>query len=101
MDEARRKAIQERAYFRWLEAGCPEDQAVQHWLQAEAELGGRPEADDDEPLQRSVDAAVPAAEHLPRGADENPLSEQVGRIAKGRKTRPGTTTFEGGQKVER
>ena len=31
----------------------------------------------DEPLARSVDEAVPAAERLPTGADENPISEQV------------------------
>ena len=45
MDATTRRAIEERAYFLWLEAGCPEGQENLHWLQAEAEveLGLHPE----------------------------------------------------------
>ena len=47
MNEVMHKAIQERAYFLWLEAGCPEGQHLLHWLQAEAEaeLGLNPKVD--------------------------------------------------------
>ena len=50
MDEATHKAIQERAYFLWLEAGRPEGQALLHWLQAEAEaeLGLNPEVSESD-----------------------------------------------------
>jgi hypothetical protein len=37
MDEATHRAIRGRACFPWLEAGCPEGQAVLHRPQAEAE----------------------------------------------------------------
>ncbi|WP_428376807.1 DUF2934 domain-containing protein [Lichenicoccus sp.] len=35
-DEATRRdnAIRLRAYFMWLDEGCPDGRAVQHWLQA-------------------------------------------------------------------
>lgn len=47
MDEPQHKAIQERAYFLWSEAGCPDGHEILHWLQAEAEaeLGLNPEVE--------------------------------------------------------
>jgi Protein of unknown function (DUF2934) len=98
-----RKAVEERAYFVWLEAGCPEGQAARHWSQAEAELGlATPAAAGSaEALRRSVGEAVPSEERLPRAAGENPLSEHVQDVADGRALRPGATTFEGGDEVER
>ncbi len=30
--------IRERAYEIWQRAGCPDAKAVEHWLQAEAEI---------------------------------------------------------------
>lgn len=30
--------VQERAYFLWLEAGCPNDNDIHFWLQAEKEI---------------------------------------------------------------
>lgn len=30
--------VRERAYEIWQKAGCPEGKAVEHWLQAEAEI---------------------------------------------------------------
>ena len=55
----------------------------------------------DEPLQELVDKAVPTAERLPGGADENPISEHVESIAQGQAPLPGATTVEGGDKVPR
>lgn len=55
--------------------------------------------DAEEALQRSVDQAVPDAEQLPEGAEENPLSEHVESVAVGAKPGPGATTFEGGEAV--
>lgn len=34
--------IRERAYFLWLEEGCPEGQAERHWLAAQALVEGEP-----------------------------------------------------------
>jgi hypothetical protein len=36
--------IREIAYFLWLQAGCPEGEAEQHWRDAEALLDADPEA---------------------------------------------------------
>ena len=126
MDAEMRKAVEERAYALWDEAGRPDGSALLYWLRAEQEFGIIPkvEADDplvtlqelaaeahaleeseaapaDGPLQDSVDKAVPTAERLPGGADENPISEHVESIAQGQAPLPGATTVEGGDKVPR
>src|SRR4051812_31823693 len=128
MDQMMRKAVEERAHALWQEAGRPEGEAVRYWLQAEVELGVIPEAkaqpgehrdeppqgdpaaqasgrdrprQADDPLQRSVNAAVPTAERLPRGAEENPLSQHVEHTAGESAPQPGATIFEGGDTVER
>ena len=87
MDAEMRKAVEDRAYALWDEAGRPDGSALLYWLRAEQELGIIPkvEADDPmvtlqelaaeahaleeseaspayEPLQASVDNAVPFAE---------------------------------------
>jgi Protein of unknown function (DUF2934) len=123
MDQATRKAVEERAYALWEEAGRPDGSGLLYWLRAEQELGIIPKAEPDdplvtlqelaaeaqaleeseaapadEPLQDSVDKAVPTAERLPRGAEENPLSEHG--IAQGQAPLPGDTTFEGGDKIQ-
>jgi nucleotide-binding universal stress UspA family protein len=111
---ATREQVELRAYRIWQEAGCPEGSSLAHWLQAELELGViDPEgverfaqldalaaaAGAEEGLRESVDAAVPPAERLPGAAEENPLSEHVEDIARGRPPRPGARTFEGGERV--
>ena len=125
MDAEMRKAVEERAYALWDEAGRPEGSALLYWLRAEQEFGIIPKVDDDslvtlqelaaearaleeseaapadQPLQESVDKAVPRAERLPSGADENPISEHVESIAQGQAPMPGATTVEGGDKVPR
>ena len=128
MDQAMRKAVEERAHALWQEAGSPEGDALRYWLRAEVELGVIPEAEAqpgehrdeppqgdpaaeasgrdrptqaDDPLQRSVNAAVPTAERLPRGAEENPLSQHVEHAAGESAPQPGATTFQGGDTVER
>ncbi|MFO1046401.1 MAG: DUF2934 domain-containing protein [Geminicoccaceae bacterium] len=87
MDESRRAEIDVRAQKLWEEAGRPEGRQEAYRAQAEAEL------------QASVDAAVPAGERLPAGAEENPLSEHVESIAEGAKSGPGRSSFAGGDKV--
>lgn len=52
-------------------------------------------------LRESVEKAVPQPEKLPRGPDENPLSEQVRETTEKRQPGPGRTTFEGGDEVEK
>ena len=47
-------------------------------------------------LQRSVDAAVPDAEKLPEGFEENPISRQVEDSAKRHQPKPGTSPLRGG-----
>ena len=126
MDAEMRKAVEERAYVLWDEAGRPEGSALLYWLRAEQEFGLIPmvEADDpmvtlqevaaeahaleeseaspaDEPLQASVDNAVPIAERLPDRADENPISEHVERIAQRQVPLPGSTIVEGGDELRR
>ena len=96
MEQATRKAVEERAYALWEEAGRPEGSGLLYWLRAEQELGIIPKIEDPDPLvtlhelavaaqeeqqadaaesedrlQASVDA-VPHAEKLPSGAEENP-----------------------------
>ena len=112
MDAVMRKAVEERAYALWDEAGRPEGSALMYWLRAEQEFGIIPKVEPDvplvtlqeiaaearaleeseatpadEPLQESVDKAVPTAERLPGGADENPISEHVESIAQGQAPR--------------
>lgn len=126
MDAVMRKAVEDRAHALWDEAGRPDGSALLYWLRAEQEFGIIPklESDDelvtlqelaaeaqaleeseaapaDGPLQDSVDKAVPTAERLPGGADENPISEHVQSIAQGQASLPGATTVEGGDKVPR
>ena len=126
MDEVTRKAVEERAYALWEEAGRPEGSGLLYWLRAEQELGIIPKIEEPDPLvtlqelavaaqeerqanaaksedqlQASVDAAVPHAERLPSGAEENPLSEHVAQIAKEGVAPPGRSTLEGGDQVPR
>ena len=112
---AMREQVELRAYRIWQEAGCPDGSSLAHWLQAELELGVVSEVEvknalaqldkvatavkADDGLQVSVNASVPQSERLPRGADENPLSEHVEKIAKGGRSKPGATTFEGGSRL--
>ena len=114
MDVTMRKAIEERANVLWEEAGRPDGSGLIYWLRAEQEFGIIPKVEEPDPLvtlqelaveeqkrheddaaragadlQQSVDDAVPIAERLPRGADENPLSEHVAQIAEAGGSRPG------------
>lgn len=87
MDDATRRAIEERAYALWERAGRPDGSALTFWLQAELELGIIPAVAPDDPfvtlqelaeeareaderalageLQPNVDTAVPERERLP------------------------------------
>jgi hypothetical protein len=40
MNTERSKLVEERAYAIWQAAGCPDGNALSHWLQAERELDG-------------------------------------------------------------
>ena len=70
MDDRTHKAIEERAYFLWLEAGCPSGQEVLHWLQAEAEVE----------LGRHPDPAATGADEAPgpAGSERPPAGEPSG-----------------------
>ena len=41
MDRDRESCVRKRAHELWREAGSPDGQDLQHWLQAERELSGR------------------------------------------------------------
>ena len=108
MDDATRRAVEERAYSLWEQAGRPDGSALAFWLQAELDLGIIPAVAADDPfvtlqelaneareqegsepvgledLQRSVDAAVPPTEILAERAAENPVSQRVESAAKGK-----------------
>ena len=126
MDAEMRKAVEERAYVLWDEAGRPDGSALLYWLRAEQEFGIIPKVEaaypmvtlqelaveahaldeseaspGDEPLQDSIDKAVPTAERLPGRADENPISEHVEHIAQRQVPLPGATTVERGDEVPR
>jgi hypothetical protein len=64
MDD-RDQQIREIAYFLWLEEGCPEGRADQHWAAAEALLN----AQDAEPEQ--------GAEPENEGGDRDPRGEAL------------------------
>ena len=103
MDDATRRAIEERAYALWEQAGRPDGSALAFWLQAELELGIIPAVAPDDPfvtlqeladeareaderaaaddLQHNVDATVPESERLPDRAGENPVSHKVEQAA--------------------
>ena len=69
MDPDMHHAIQVRAYFLWLEAGCPDGQAVLHWLQAEAEaeLGLNPNVDETTMTSSPASPGEPTSERPPAG----------------------------------
>jgi Protein of unknown function (DUF2934) len=80
MDEAMHKAIQVRAYFLWLQAGCPDGQDVLHWLQAEAEaeLGLNPEVDGSELGRSSASEAAASQDAKDISPERPPAAEPYG-----------------------
>ena len=50
MDDKLRKAIEERAYALWEQAGRPEGSELAYWFQAEGELVGLSVAGEEDPL---------------------------------------------------
>jgi hypothetical protein len=110
MDEDLQHSIRERAFALWEADGRPEGREMEYWLRAEQEFAGQPAAGEEQPraaleeegqLRRSAQEAVPAAEQLPAGADENPLSGQVRKARTEPKPDVGSSTLQGGDKVER
>ena len=78
MDEAMHHAIQVRAYFLWLQAGRPDGQDVLHWLQAEAELGLSPEADESELARSSASEAAASQAEEETSPQRPPAGEPYG-----------------------
>lgn len=60
-----------------------------------------PAKQDDAPLRRSVEQAVPPAERLPTDPDENPISERVREAGEQPRPDPDSATFQGGKHVDR
>lgn len=58
--------IRERAYFKWLEEGCPEGRAEQHWLDAIAALSREPAAT----ARKRKRPAAPSASRPARSASQ-------------------------------
>jgi hypothetical protein len=57
------EALRVRAYFLWLDEGCPDDRHVDHWLQAESELAP-PDAVDGEKKPKDFDSATRRLKNL-------------------------------------
>jgi hypothetical protein len=57
--------IAECAYHIWMIQGCPEGKALEHWLQAEAELAAKT---DPPPVLVPVKADPAVGEHNRKGA---------------------------------
>jgi len=78
--------VEERAYMIWREAGCPEGSGLQHWLQAEQELGVIPSATIDDPFVTLHELALQVREADPepaggegQGSDPQPSAEPLAR----------------------
>lgn len=75
-DSPRHEEIASLAYKRYLEEGCPEGRALDHWLQAESQLKRRlPEAPAIE-AGRYIPGALPASilSTEPQSKDSDPTS---------------------------
>ena len=59
-----------------------------------------PAKPDDGALRRSVEQAVPPAERLPTGPDENPISERVREAGEQPLPDPDSATLQGGERVD-
>src|SRR4051812_30557429 len=68
-DAERERRIRERAYFLWLEAGCPEGRSVEFWNRAQM-----------------LEAAAPPAGNLPSSAITEGTADDVTR--EGRRADP-------------
>jgi hypothetical protein len=68
--------IRERAYQLWQEQGEPEDQSVDHWLQAEHELteGGSHRTNEGEGSQTGARAYDEAATAFAHGGNVRPAA---------------------------
>ena len=60
MDDELRKAVERRAHELWEAAGYPEGRELEHWLQAEQEIGGLSVAGEEDPYV--------ALDDLPQGS---------------------------------
>ena len=58
MDAVMRKAVEERAYALWDEAGRPEGSALLFWQRAEQEFGIIPKGEPDDPLVTAQELAA-------------------------------------------
>ena len=90
MSDVPREMVEERAYAIWREAGCPEGSSLQHWLQAEQELGVL-SAGGDDPIVTLHELAVQASEA------DGPLARSVEEAGRERMPRPGSSTLQGGE----
>ena len=68
----------ERAYFIWEALGRPEGHALEHWLQAEAELAARPG------VEPRAQAELPAAPELESKPKKKPVKKKT-KAARARK----------------
>lgn len=113
MDGNQRAAIERRAAELWAAAGSPAGQEPAYRMQAQQQLANASVAGEEDPLsgveadalatgssedalRRSVADAVPMAERLPSGADENPISERVSDEAAGQPASPERSPLQGG-----
>lgn len=65
--------IGRRAYELWQQAGCPDGQDVQHWLQAESEICGKTPA--------KAEAAAASPKPRPAGKTAKPAAMANGAAA--------------------
>ena len=116
MHEELLKAVDQRAHALWEAAGSPDGHELVYRLRAEREIANASVAGEEDPhngnggnggaaeptdeaLRRAVEDAVPEAERLPSGADENPISERIRDEADGQPPPTVRSTLQGGGQV--
>ena len=67
-----RKAVERRAHQLWEAAGCPPGRELEHWLQAEEEIGDLSAAGEEDP-GAALDDIPAGLEPASSGPDQVPL----------------------------
>jgi hypothetical protein len=80
MSEHRDQAIRERAYTIWEQHGRPEGRTLEHWSQAEAEIGA------EQMIFAAMEKPRPITSPRARGADK-PRAQRVSAVRERRANR--------------
>ena len=59
------QTIRELAYSKWEQAGCPDSDGIEFWLQAEQELTTPPAAGQSQEINSELEASFPESDIAP------------------------------------